>query len=101
MTETRLTAWMRSISPTGAFDVESDADDWMYEDEDSEFELELPELLRKQQREAEARESDTYSEAGSEGEYGDMSHIIKVDMEKMTDLQGKDMERASDNMQTS
>jgi hypothetical protein len=73
----------------------------MYEDEDSEFELELPELLRKQQREAEARESDTYSEAGSEGEYGDLNHIIRVDMEKMTDLQGRDMERASDSMQTS
>lgn len=92
---------MGAYMPTGAFDVDSDIDDWMYEGEESEFELELPELLRKQQREAEARESDTYSEAGSEGEYGDLSHMIKVDMEKMTDLQGKDMERASDNMQTS
>jgi hypothetical protein len=86
--------------PTGAFDVESDVDDWMYEDEESEYELDLPELLKQEQRELEARQSDTYSEAGSEGEYGDLSDIIRVDVEKMTDMQDRAAERASD-MQTS
>jgi hypothetical protein len=86
--------------PTGAFDVDSDVDDWMYEDEESEYELELPELLRKEQREIEARQSDTYSEAGSEGDYGDLSDIIRVDLEKAADMQGMAVERSSE-MQTS
>jgi hypothetical protein len=80
--------------------VESDVDDWMYEDEESEYELELPELLKKEQREIEARQSDTYSEAGSEGEFGDLNDIIRVDLEKVADMQGMAVERSSD-MQTS
>jgi len=85
------------IRPTGAFDVESDVDDWMYEDEESEYELDLPELLKKEQREVEARQSDdAYSEAGSAGDYGDLDDIIRVDVEKMTDMQDRAAGRTSD-----
>jgi hypothetical protein len=69
--------------------VDSDADDWMYEDEESVYELELPELLRRQQ------EAERSSDAGSESEYGQLDDVIRIDMEKMADLEARASDRQS------
>lgn len=66
----------------------------MYEDEDSEFELELPEILR-QQRESEEAQNEADGGGDGDEDYGDISNIIQIDMEKMADLEARANERAS------